>query len=256
MGPILRTLVALAMIGPLALAAPLSAQALSGRVVEAGAARPIERALVQVFRIDVRPLATAVSDAAGRFQLALPRDGGVFRLTVTTLFHDTVTVDSLRIAPGEDRALGDITLEIAPIPLDEIAVDVRRSSESLKGRDWIRRNQQLGKGTFISGAVADHAAGRSLGAYIATQTKLWERYDMRGQVTSFVNPGGAVSRCVQVLVNRWKIERTNYTSVDQIPREDIAAIEVYQNERDLPPGYWFDGRPGCGIVNIWLWNSW
>jgi hypothetical protein len=236
--------------------APLAAQTLSGRVVEAEGSTPVERALVEVFRIDIRPLATAVTNADGRFVLTLPRDGGTFRLTVSTLFHDTVTVDSLRLAPGESRTLPDVELQISPIPLDEVAVDVRRTREAPKGREWIRRNQQLGKGTFISGAVADHAAGRSLGAYIAAETKLWPRYDLRGHVTSFVNPGDAVSRCVQVLVNRWRIERTNYTSVDQIPREDIAAIEVYRDARDVPPGYWFDGRPGCGIVNVWLWNSW
>jgi hypothetical protein len=235
---------------------PLVAQTVSGRVVEAEGSKPVERALVEVFRIDIRPLAAAVTDSAGRFDIALPREGGTFRLTVSTLFHDTVTVDSLIVAPGETRTLGDIELRISPIPLDEVSVDVQRSKDSPKGRDWVRRNQQLGKGTFISGAVADHAAGRSLGAYIARETKLWPRYDMRGDVTSFINPGGAVSRCVQVLVNRWRIERTNWTSVDQIPREDIAAIEVYQNDRDLPPGYWFDGRPGCGIVNVWLWESW
>jgi hypothetical protein len=246
----------LALAGLLALAGPLSAQTLSGRVVEDEGARPVERALVEVFRIDVRPLATAVTDADGRFRVTVPSPGGVLRVRISTLFHDTVTVDSLRVTADEQRELGDIALRIAPIPLEEVAVDVERSKESPRGREWIRRNQTLGKGTFIAGAVADYAAGRSLGSYIATQTKLWARYDLRGQVSGFVNPGGSISRCVQVLVNRWKIERTNYRSVDQIPREDIAAIEVYQNDRDLPPGYWFDGTPGCGVVNVWLWNSW
>ena len=211
---------------------------------------------MRVFRIDVRPLATAVTDADGRFEIELPRGAGTFRLTVETLFHKPVTIDSLQVPVGEVRTLPDISLEVAPIPLDSLSVQVGRGTESSRGRDWVRRNQQLRKGMFISGAVADYAAGRSIGAYIATQAKLWPRYDMRGQVTSFINPGGALSRCVQVLVNRWPIEHMHYTSVDQIRREDIAAIEIYQDDRDLPPGYWFDGKPGCGIVNVWLWNSW
>ncbi len=64
------------------------------------------------------------------------------------------------------------------------------------------------------------------------------------------------SCALKQLVNRWPLERTNYRSIDEIPAESIAAIEIYESERDRPPGYYFEGKHECGLIQVWLWNSW
>jgi hypothetical protein len=233
---------------------PLAAQTIAGRVVDATRSEGVAFALVRVFGAVGAQLAATPADAQGRFRLEVPARDEPMRLTVETLFHLPFSVDSLRVARGQVLTLPDIVLEPDPIALGEVTVQVRRRG-LVPGREWTRRNQLLGKGTFLPGAVVELAAGASLGAYIANQTRLWVRFDERGKA-ALHNPAGALSRCVDVLVNRWKLERTGFQSVDEIPRERIAAIEIYENERDIPPGYWFDGRPGCGLVNVWLWNSW
>ena len=236
--------------------APLHAQTISGRVLDgsSGEPRPVAFALIRLSDVRRGPVATAATDAEGRFSIPTPEDGGVFRLYIETLFHRPTTTDSLRIAAGESVTVPDILLEPVPFELDSLNVEVERP-KLLQGREWVRQNQLLGTGKFLSGALVDMNAGRSLAGYISDHTKLWVRYDIRGH-GMLLNPSGALSRCVQVLVNRWRIERTNYTSIDQIPRRDIAAIEIYENDRDIPQGYAFDGRPGCGIVNVWTWRSW
>jgi hypothetical protein len=56
-----------------------------------------------------------------------------------------------------------------------------------------------------------------------------------------------------------------YPSLDDIPLERIAAIEVYPDMRDVPPG-WLqyipasgtgsNGAHPCGMINVWTWDSW
>ncbi|MND09416.1 hypothetical protein D3C83_327200 [compost metagenome] len=47
-----------------------------------------------------------------------------------------------------------------------------------------------------------------------------------------------------------------YRSIDEIPKSAIAAIEVYEDYKDRPPGYTWEGHPDCGLIQIWLWNAW
>jgi hypothetical protein len=208
---------------------------------------------VRLSELGGTPVGSSSTDPDGRFRITA-EDGGVYGLLVETLFHGPVTVDSLRVGRGEELALGDIELEPIPLALDELTVQVERRRLT-PGREWVRRNQSHGKGTFLPGAVVALQAGASVASYVADQTRLWVRFDERGR-PALINPAGSLSRCVNVLVNRWRLERTGFLSLDEIPRSDIAAIEIYENERDLPPGYYFDGTPGCGVINVWLWNSW
>jgi hypothetical protein len=228
----------------------LEAQSIEGRVVDEERSQPVAFALVQLFASDGSPAGSMPTDSEGRFRIATPPAGGLFRLTVETLFHRPAVRDSVRVGVGESVDLGDIRLELVPIGLDSVTVDVG-APRLTPGSEWLRRNQQHGRGSFLSGQVIALQARASLAEYVAVRTNLWLRYDERSRPT-FVNPSGAVSRCVEIFVNRWKLERTGFTSFEAIPRSQIAAIEVYNSERDLPPGYYFDATPGCGLVNVCL----
>jgi hypothetical protein len=231
-----------------------AAQTIIGRVVEAGRRTPIASAIVEASNGEGIVVGSVASDSDGRFRLSLPAQEGPIRLTIETLFHSPATRDSLRVGINEVVTIPDVELEVVPVSLDGVTVEVGRSRIT-SGREWVRRNQSHGTGTFLSGADVALNAKSSLALYLATETKLWVRFNSRGRPV-ITNPAGSLSRCVQVLVNRWKIERTGFLSIDEIPKNQISAIEVYESERDLPPGYYFDGQAGCGIINVWLWNSW
>ncbi len=234
--------------------APLDAQAVTGRVVSADSLRGIPAAFIQVFdRADNR-VRTGLTDSEGRYELELARDGEPFRLQVDAFGFARASVQVPPTLTQQTLAMQDIVLEPAPIVLDELSVRADRPRLT-PGREWVRRNQLHGTGTFLAGAMIANDAPDFLGAYIADRTELWVTFNSRGQ-SALYNPRGARSRCVDVLVNRWSLRQTGYRTIDDIPAKDIAAIEIYESERDLPPGYYFEGRPGCGIVQVWLWNSW
>jgi hypothetical protein len=248
----------LAGIGALAVAllsaGAVHAQVLTGRVLSSDSLTVIPAAFIQVFDQQGARVGTGLTTAEGLYQIQLATAGGPFRLQVDAFAFERSSVEVPRLLESQSLALDDILLIPAPIILEEIRVEADRPRLT-PGREWVRKNQLYGKGTFLAGAMIALDAPRSLGRYIADRTELWVTYNARGEPLLY-NPAGAMSRCVNVMVNRWELERTGYRSIDDIPADAIAAIEIYDNDRERPPGYYFEGRPGCGLIQVWLWNSW
>ena len=232
----------------------LQAQVVSGRVVSVDSLSVIRSAFVQIFDTEGLRIGTALSNDEGRFEVRLERPGGPFRLQVDAFGFTRETREVPPLRADESVTLEDFVLDPAPIVLNELSVEVEPTRRTT-GREWVRRNQLHGTGTFLAGALIAVDAPHSLGSYIADRTELWVRYNARGQPL-LDNPRGAMSRCVDIMVNRWPLDRSGYRSIDEIPAGNIAAIEIYENDRDRPPGYYFEGRPGCGLIQVWLWNSW
>lgn len=238
----------------LARAGVLEAQTVTGRVVSADTEQPIPAAFVQVFDEGDERLATALSDAEGRFRAEVPAGAIPVRILVDAFGFERAAA-ALPAATGAlPIELEDILLRPSPLLLDGIRVDVDRPRIT-PGREFVRRHQLLGKGTFLAGAVITADAPNSLAMYVADRTPLWTTWDARGQPTLY-NPRGGITRCMSVMVNRWPLERTGYQSIDEIPLDAIAAIEIHERDRDLPPAYYFDDPKRCGIVQVWLWNGW
>jgi hypothetical protein len=231
----------------------LQAQVLTGRVVSADSLRGIPAAFIQAFDGEENRVGAGLTNAEGQFQLELPAEGGPFRLRIDAFAFERASVEVPQVRGGESLTLEDIVLSPAPVVLDEITAQADRPRLT-PGREWVRRNQLHGTGTFLAGALISRDAPNSLGAYVAERTELWVDYNSRGQPILY-NPRAAMSRCVDILVNRWPLEQTGFRSIDDIPADAIAAIEIYDSDRNRPPGYYFEGRPGCGLIQVWLWNS-
>src|SRR5688572_23311843 len=80
-----------------AFATKLEAQSIEGRVVDAERSQPVAFALVQLFDSVGSPAGSMPTDSEGRFRIATPPAGGLFRLTVETLFHRPAVRDSVRV---------------------------------------------------------------------------------------------------------------------------------------------------------------
>lgn len=163
--------------------------------------------------------------------------------------HHRARVDSIHVRLDEIVELDEIVLEIAPIGIDTLQVEVQGR---VTGRERVRRRQILGKGTFFAGAVLEAANPYYISNYLAEETDLISRF---GALT---NPN-SVRDCMAIHVNHWPIGKTGFSSMDEIPLDWIAAVEVYDTFDDTPE----DARMlsntawgGCGLVNVWLWNSW
>jgi hypothetical protein len=275
----LRLLILLMFFG----AGDLSGQLLTGRVVSAETQEGIENAFVELLDADVERLAGVFTDRSGRFRVQVPVPTDSLTLVAGAIGYGS---GSWAVPEAQENAtidLGTLELEIAPIALSPLELQVNRSRLT-PGSEWVRRRQLLGKGRFFSGAVLGVLEPRSLSFYLAEETEMRVSYDMRG-VPFLYNPA---ADCTLVFVNEWpmnagvtagiprpligveSIDRIpistsledqylGFASLDHIPLERIAAIEVYEEMRDVPPGrlqFSTTGAHPCAIVNVWTWDSW
>lgn len=252
----------LLVVGMLALPSVIQAQTVRGRVVDAETGEGIAQANVVVTGQTGRAFFTTTVEN-GDYELSLP-EGGVFSIQVGRVGYRAAVADSLVVPDGTLFQMTTLALVPQPIVLDELNIRGRR--RLTPGREWIERRQALGKGAFFSGAVLAARNPVSLTRFLAEETGLYVRYSERGvpQVTQSFGGG-----CVLLFLNEWPLNRTynigryseivGLESMDLIPLDRIAAVEVYNNMREVPAGrLWFSDTGGahpCGVINIWTWDS-
>lgn len=234
---------------------PEGEQALTGRVVEAGTGSGIEGVILEVFDEDGARVGMGLTGNGGRFRVALVRSGGPFLLQVFAMSHEQGEVEDIHVRPDEVLELDDIVLEAAPVQVDTLRVQVQGR---LTGRERVRRRQLLGQGTFLAGAVIQQDNPYYLTNYVAEAAGLMVRFGVRGRSARLENPR-SIRPCMTVHVNHWPISQSGFGSLDEIPLRWIAAVEIYNTWDETPE----DARMmsntdwgGCGLVNVWLWNSW
>lgn len=241
----------------------LEAQAIRGQVVDASTGAPVSQANVVVFGDGGSALVT-LADEDGNYQMRLP-SAGVYLVQASRQGYRPTTADSLLVQGSVVVDVPLIELQPQPVVLDEVTA-TGRLGRLTPGREWVRQRQLLGKGTFFSGAMLARLNPSSLTRHLATETNLWVSFDERGYPVILNKL--AMNPCVKVLVNEWPMNREfevdgfkevmGYASLDEIPLESIAAVEVYNEMRDVPAGrLWFDetGAHPCGVINVWTWDS-
>jgi hypothetical protein len=255
-------------------AAPANAQVVQGRVTDASNGDGIGAAAVELFREDGERVAIAFTDGGGRFQVRLPGGEAAVVLEAGAVGYLPAAYGPVSVPDGGALELPDLSLQPNPFVLDSLQVEGRRPRLT-PGREWVRRHQLLGQGTFLAGAVLRALDPPSLTQHVAEESGLWVRHNTNYRefratadhdplasganiVNRFMQPFVSNPQCIHggivTLVNRWPLWRTGILSLDDIPLERIAAIEIYYDEREVPPGYAWDSE--CGLVNVWTWDSW
>ncbi len=268
------------------LAAHLSAQPIEGRVMDVQTNRSIAGAIVEVFVESGERVGAVLSNNAGRFRITTNNLRGPFIIEVSAMGYGrgtwTVRQPTGRDAPRE--------LALVPVPVDLDPLVVTSASGRTPGREWVRRRQVLGAGHYLPGAVLAEINPRSTTEFIADRLGYLVRYSERGEPVLY-NP----QSCMVFLLNEWPLNQA-YTdengrtevlgprTLDEIDLERIAAVEVFDNIADIPPGWLVNvatefrdvtefvvlgdgtgvirrdpidqGIRGCGLVNIWTWESW
>jgi hypothetical protein len=223
----------------------------TGRVLEEGTGEGFQGAAVDAFGADGEPLGSILTDGSGRFRFQLSAPAQSFRIQARAFTYHAAYLDSLSVGDGETLVLEDLFLERVPIVLDPIGVEVDRPWVT-RGAEWIRQGQLTGAGIFFAGAVLRVHGPPSLTHYIAERTGLDVVYNLTRE--PFLRSRDAANPCVHVQLNRWPVAGTRFKSLEGIPLETIAAIEVYETYREVPPDFgWDAGR--CALVNIWTWDA-
>lgn len=239
-------------------ATPIEGQRLEGRVVDATTGSPIVQATIALM-LDDRTITGSLTDEDGRYTIA-PRDVGSYLVRVSGQGYSPLVIEDVMISRGEARVL-DHRLEPKPIALDGIVVEAEAGR--LTGQEKVRRRQLLGQGHFLAGREIMVLRPRSLSQYLAEEADLQVRYNRWGHpyLWSPVGP----HHCVVLQVNHWPLSTQGFNSLDDIPFDWIAGIEIYNTVGDVPPEaalveYTTRPRlyPGeqCGLVNVWFWKSW
>jgi hypothetical protein len=247
-----RGLATLVAVGTLVLFPSLAhGQTITGRILDAVNERPVPGAVVEVTDDDGDRLGVAQANAQGEFVVELSRAGGPLVVRAGAMFYRLGSQADVIVRAGETLAVADIHLTPAPASLDGVMAETDRPRIT-RGAEWVRQRQMSGNGAFFAGSVIEMSHRGSLGLYLASETGLWPRPTYYG--VGLRNPRGFYG-CMVPMLNQWPLYRTGYRSLDEIPVQAIAAVEVYDNYRDVP--WIMQGVSGnCGVVNVWTWNSW
>ena len=229
----------------LAAAAPLSAQVVRGRVMDAGTGAPVARATVRLMAADsVR--AQAVTDTAGSFVLQAPRPGP-YRVTAERLGYAAARSGELALGAG---AVIDVVYRMSAdaVALEPLAVVSRR---------WLPPG--------LAG-FERRAARRHPGAVFMRRDEILRRspsraadvfYGVHGlRVRSvMINQGHQLPQIVSsmqcepdVFIDGTRQSGGAFLN-DFISSSDMEAVEVYRTSIDAPIEY--RTARGCAVILIW-----
>lgn len=251
-------LVLLAAALPLALpgraaAQQASAPGLRGRVVAADDGRPLASAAVVLG--EGAAARTVVTDSAGRF-LAEGLAPGPLTLEVRYLGFASRTA---RVLIPEDDTLLDVTLrlETRPVPLPALSVRVGRPAETRMGKlAGFRERRARGLGHFLDREDIEKTPGSRLGEVFRRVLNVkvvqcglggfCETLSFRRTFSYGVN--GGCQPMIFLDGTRYRLDPN--VGINEIPKHDITAIEVYTGPAEIPSMYKGPGA-GCGVVLLW-----
>ena len=237
-----------------------------GRVIDAASGEPLVAAAVRVVTPDGQQvLGSGYSDEVGRYRLIVLAEPEEFSEPVVVeagrLGYRVAISDPFALDPTGVVSVPDLEVHPEPVMLDTLEVRRRAHwSYIAPPRERVLERQLQGSGVFLAGASINAAQDHSITQSIADRV---EGVDHRpgtragtGWLQSLLG-----RRCLVVLVNEWP---AGHGAINGLRREHIGAVEVYREWDEVPeelrhhvlnqPG---DGAPElCGLVNIWLWDSW
>jgi hypothetical protein len=251
-----------------ALPAGVSAQVLSGRVLEAGTERGIPLASVVLLDDRERVLVEGAGDSGGAFRLR-GWEAGKYRLRASALGYETVTSDLFELVTGEEIVL-NVELGADAIPLEPITV-VSRSRSTLRDialRGYLDRRdsgRRIGMGRFLDrGEIEEKATTRLSDVLMKVPGLRVVRSGPCVVIGTTSNLGGMTPRrgsCgSRVQICRAAIyldgqnlgyDPTMFNLDQMIPLSFVEAIEVYRRPSELPAEFMGVDTGGCGVVAIW-----
>jgi hypothetical protein len=218
----------------------LSAQSITGRVLEIDTDRPILAASV-VLLSGGRPVLSVDSDSSGAFRLMVPQ-AGWYGLRVERLGYASESSDTVEVGAHESVEV-TIRLSITAVRLEPLVV-VERRRESRPRSEFERRfesGRRTGLGVFITRAALDSTTALSVTALLARVPLLGMGRDgpmslSQGGCTPTLYLNGARFQLIEPLD-------------ELIQTGTLEGIEIYRNRTELPRN--FAGIGHCAAIVFW-----
>lgn len=239
----------------LALAQPLAAQTLRGRVLDVESGEPVMLAYVGLMAAEGEMVVAALATPEGVFEVTAP-DGGSYFLYVSRTGYDTL-VDGL-FDIGDDGVMDvQIGLRPKPIEIDPLTVEAEVSRSPLEIEGFYDR-ALMGRGIFLVREDIERRAGQRVTDVFRGVPRL-----VIDESRPLTGPSAMQYPSLQILRNGELCSPTFYldrhmialggaTPVrpdDFVTAAELEAIEVYTRPSEVPVG--FAELTDCGVVVMW-----
>jgi TonB-dependent starch-binding outer membrane protein SusC len=230
------------LIALLAPAPVLSAQIVSGTLIEAESDTPLPGGVMTLIGPDSVAVAQARTDSVGGFSFTLPRRGS-YRLRAEQVGYRAATSPALSIG-SLDTLRVEFSLARDAVVLEPLVVKARNRRITVAARRFYERAEAKGFGTFITREDIERR-------HPVRSTELFNT--IPGVHTSPVMGGNSVTirgNC-RPTVYVDGIQVNGYRSIDDLAQPlELEGVEVYRSSHQAPVE--FTGlRAGCAVILLW-----
>ncbi len=229
------------------LADPLSAQTITGTLLDGGTGAPIPAGVITLLTEPGEVATRVEADSAGAFSIAAPQPGSYY-LRAERIGYRAVTEGIFDLGEGGSIEV-QINLLTQPVELEGVEATVtaeraieRRQREYLEGQGFYDR-KKMGFGSFIEVDSLPQEPFRP-----SDLLRSVPGLDMIPPFTGIVRVDGD---CVfSAWVNGIKVfQGREWDMGSTIQISDIAAIEVFTRASNIPLQY--GGLSGCAVILVW-----
>jgi hypothetical protein len=229
------------------LAAPLAAQTVRGKVVDARTGEGVPEAAVLALTTGGRRTGQARTDAGGKFSLPV-RTPGEVRLQVDRTGYRQTLTDPMPVAAQEtidvELSVSAAALTIAPLRVTARVEPPKRRALELNG---FYERERRGIGTFLRREEIERHGDFTLAQVLSRVPGTAIRYIRVHQYIYF--PRNGCNPLVFLDGSRMVIDRHNDIN-SFVSTFQVEAIEVFKGPAEVPPQY-AAGRSACGVILIW-----
>ena len=240
----------------LLVAAPLAAQSITGRVLDADTRAPLAGAAVRLVREDGTLVSASLSADNGAFRVTGP--AADYQVVVERIGY-AVEREAMRLRPNGTIEV-EVLLHAEAIALDTLRVETR--SRAMINAGYYDR-KRMGFGQFIERAQFTKMAARNLADVISlmqgvrvTRQNSFSDVVMRGAFVKRPNclPLVYLNGAKVVTAYNWPDGRwqwgDNRFNLDDVPADQVEAVEVYKSKESAPIQF-LNSDSECGVVMIW-----
>ena len=227
----------------------VSAQTVSGFLLERGTDRPIDLGLVSLVTLDGDSVASMLTDSVGHFSLHSEHPGDFFIVASALGYAPTVASSVITLGAGSSMTL-EFRIVTQVIEIEGITIETQQAlirRPQLVQNGFVKRAQE-GFGSFVTPGDIENATTLSTVELLRSTGRIATRDGPGGDQVVMLGRGRF---CVPVVYLDGVRLLMEETSIDQMaPIDVLQGAEVYRSATEAPLGY-AGGAGGCGVIVLW-----
>ena len=239
----------------LALAHPLDAQIIRGRIFEDSTRTPVDGATLSLLRDSGEPTGRQVrSDSAGTFSIAVPGTGRFLIVAQRVGYHGMTTPSIIALGVGEVVVV-ELFLGRHAAPLSPITITERHAVRRNPLQEGFEERRRTGMGTYMTREDIERRKARMVYDLLLGVPGVELRERGGGRI-SMSRATGSVACQPLIYLDGVRANRsTDPASMVQsilkaIPADHLDGVEIYKGRSQLPAEFGSaDAR--CGAVVLW-----